>query len=47
MQYGERELKRGCKGPDVVELQTRLAGFRGTMPDGDFGPGTERQVMTP
>lgn len=46
MQYGERELKRGCKGPDVAELQTRLAGFRGTVPDGDFGPGTERQVMS-
>jgi hypothetical protein len=46
MDYGERELKRGCKGPDVAELQLRLAGFRGTMPDGDFGPGTERQVMS-
>jgi len=45
MEYGERELKRGCKGPDVAELQIRLAGFRGTVPDGDFGPGTERQVM--
>lgn len=45
MDYGERELKRGCKGPDVAELQLRLAGFRGTVPDGDFGPGTERQVM--
>ena len=46
MEYGERELKRGCKGADVAELQLRLAGFRGTVPDGDFGPGTERQVMT-
>ena len=45
MDYGERELKRGCEGPDVAELQLRLAGFRGTVPDGDFGPGTERQVM--
>ena len=45
MEYGERELKRGCEGPDVAELQTRLAGFRGTASDGDFGPGTERQVM--
>jgi len=45
VEYGERELARGCKGPDVVELQVRLAGFRGTVPDGDFGPGTERQVM--
>jgi hypothetical protein len=43
--YGERELKRGCNGPDVVELQIRLAGFCGTVPDGEFGPGTERQVM--
>lgn len=46
MEYGERELKRGLKGPDVAELQIRLAGFRGTVPDGDFGPGTERQVMS-
>jgi Putative peptidoglycan binding domain len=45
-QYGTRELKRRCKGADVEELQVRLAGFRGTVPDGDFGPGTERQVMT-
>jgi hypothetical protein len=45
-QYGEREMQRKCKGPDVEELQIRLAGFRGTVPDGDFGPGTERQVMT-
>jgi len=44
--YGQRELKRGCKGPDVTELQIRLAGFRGTAPDGDFGSGTERQVLT-
>lgn len=46
MEYGEREIRRGCKGADVVELQIRLAGFRGTLPDGDFGPGTERQVMS-
>ena len=46
MEYGERQLERGCKGPDVVELQIRLAGFRGTLLDGDFGPGTERQVMS-
>jgi len=45
MDYGQRELRRGCRGPDVVELQTRLAGFRGTLPDGDFGPASERQVM--
>src|SRR5688572_27282548 len=45
MEYGTRELKRGSEGPDVEELQVRLSGFRGTAPDGDFGPGTERQVM--
>jgi hypothetical protein len=44
--YGDRPLGRGCAGADVVELQVRLAGFRGTVPDGEFGPGTERQVMT-
>jgi hypothetical protein len=44
--YGERELRNPCNGPDVVELQTRLAGFRGTLSDGDFGPGTERQVRS-
>jgi len=27
-------------------VQLRLAGFRGTVPDGDFGPGTERQAMS-
>jgi len=43
MEYGDRELKKGTKGLDVRELQIRLAGFRGTMPDGDFGPGTELQ----
>jgi len=45
MKYGERVIKRGLKGPDVRELQIRLAGFRGTIPDGDFGPGTELQVV--
>lgn len=39
------ELGRGAKGAAVVELQMRLAGFRGTVSDGDFGPGTELQVM--
>ena len=42
--YGSRELRVGCKGTDVAELQTRLAGFRGTLPDGDFGNGTALQV---
>ena len=43
---GERELKKGLEGDDVRELQVRLAGFRGTLLDGDFGPGTELQVVT-
>lgn len=38
-------LARGAHGPEVVELQMRLAGFRGTVPDGDYGPGTELQVQ--
>ncbi len=46
MQYGSRAIKRGDKGEDVQELQIRLAAFRGTVPDGDFGPGTELQVIT-
>ena len=29
----------------VRNLQDGLSGFRGTMPDGEFGPGTERQVI--
>ena len=43
MAWGD-PLKRGDKGADVVELQMRLAGFRGTVPDGDYGPGAELQV---
>jgi len=46
IEYGVRILSRGMSGSDVAELQIRLAGFRGTAPDGDFGPGTERQVMS-
>lgn len=46
MHYGARELHNGNEGPDVQELQMRLAGFRGTVPDGDFGPGTELQVVS-
>lgn len=42
--YGERLLSKGMRGSDVEELQVRLAGFRGTLPDGEFGPGTELQV---
>jgi hypothetical protein len=45
MGYGDRELSEGSKGLDVVELQMRLAGFRGTLPDGDFGAGTKLQVV--
>jgi hypothetical protein len=45
MAYGMSTLQKGSEGGDVVELQMRLAGFRGTVPDGDFGPGTELQVV--
>ena len=41
MKLSSIPLSRGTTGPDVVELQIRLAGFRGTMWDGIFGPGTE------
>lgn len=44
VRYGERVMQRGMQGSDVEELQIRLAGFGGTVPDGDFGPGTEAQV---
>lgn len=44
MAYGDRVLRQGLKGDDVVELQLRLAGYRGTLLDGDFGSGTELQV---
>ncbi len=46
MSFGDNELRRDMDGPEVQELQLRLAGFRGTIWDGDFGPGTELQVMT-
>lgn len=45
MEYGERIIGKDMQGPDVAELQTRLAGFRGTLPDGQFGSGTELQVQ--
>jgi len=45
MPFGDRVLQRGTANDDIVELQIRLAGFRGTLLDGDFGPGTELQVM--
>ena len=44
MKFGDRSLKKGDEGSDVVELQLRLAGFKGTVWDGKFGPKTERQV---
>lgn len=43
--YGSRVLQSGLKGDDVQELQLRLSGFRGTLLDGDFGPGTLMQVQ--
>jgi hypothetical protein len=46
MEYGQRVIRRSDSGDDVQELQLRLAGFRGTVPDGDFGPGTELQVVS-
>ena len=46
MSFGSKTLQRGDNGPDVVELQIRLSGFRGTQWDGDYGPSTEMQVMT-
>jgi hypothetical protein len=45
MAFGDAELKRDDKGAGVVELQIRLAGFRGTLWDGAYGPGTELQVV--
>lgn len=46
MAFGDAPLKRGDNNADVVELQLRLSGFRGTLWDGDFGPGTELQVIS-
>jgi hypothetical protein len=45
MAFGDKDIQRGDNGPDVVELQLRLIGFRGTLWDGNFGTGTELQVM--
>jgi peptidoglycan hydrolase-like protein with peptidoglycan-binding domain len=42
---GADPLRRGNRGPAVADLQIRLAGFRGTVWDGDFGAGTELQVL--
>ena len=45
MTYQTDRLERGSSGAAVVELQLRLAGFRGTLWDGDCGGGTELQVQ--
>jgi hypothetical protein len=45
MAWGDK-LERGRTGKDVIELQLRLSGFRGTLWDGKFGPGTELQVVS-
>ena len=46
MAFGDQRLERGVTGPDVIELQLRLAGFRGSLWDGEYGPGTELQVRS-
>jgi hypothetical protein len=46
MTFGAEILSKGATGVAVAELQIRLAGFRGTVWDGVFGPGTELQVIT-
>src|ERR1043166_8893858 len=43
LEFGARLLAVGDEGDDVAELQLRLAGFLGGVPDGKFGSGTERQ----
>lgn len=44
MNYGIDVLRADMNGDAVQELQIRLAGFNGGAPDGDFGPGTIKQV---
>ncbi len=44
MKFGARTLRMRSKGKDVEELQLRLAGFSGTVWDGDFGAKTKNQV---
>ena len=41
-----RNLSKGCKGPDVTELQQRLKslGYYSGSIDGDFGPVTDAAV---
>ena len=45
VKFGDRILKIRNKGKDVEELQLRLAGFLGTVWDGNFGPKTKKQVL--
>ena len=46
MSISSKNLVRGDSGKEVRDLQLRLAGFRGTNWDGQFGPGTELQVLS-
>lgn len=46
MIFGSEILSKGAPSWAVEELQLRLAGFRGTLWDGIYGPGTELQVIT-
>jgi uncharacterized protein (TIGR02594 family) len=38
------QLEKGDSGPDVVDLQRMIPHFQGEV-DGDFGPGTEENVL--
>jgi len=46
MGVSSKNLSREDSGKEVRDLQLRLAGFRGTLWDGQFGPGTELQVIS-
>lgn len=46
MSISSKNLIRGDSGKEVRDLQLRLAGFRGTFWDGQFGPGTELQIIS-
>jgi hypothetical protein len=46
MSVSSKNLARDDSGNEVRDLQLRLAGFRGTVWDGQFGPGTELQVIS-
>jgi hypothetical protein len=45
MAFGEKDIQRRDKSTDIAELQLKLSWFRGTVWDGNFGPGSELQVM--